>query len=397
MSRVVVIAARRTPIGRFLGALSNRSAVELAVIAGDSAMVSIDRMQIDLVVIGNVLSAGLGMNIARQIGVSLGVPIHAPAFTVNMMCASGMKSVMLACDAISTGEASVVLCGGTESMSNAPFVANDLRAGLKLGDSRLVDTILKDGLIDCFDHQHMGKTAERLSQMFRIDRQHQDEFALASQARYYAAQVKGQFDEEITSIDGRNVDEHPRPQVDAAALSQLKPVFDESGTVTAGNSSGINDGAAILVLAREEVAQKHGWKPLAVIDSHASMGCDPKLMGLGPVYAVRKLMEQMSTRLHIYDAIEINEAFAAQTLACMDQLSIDAERINPCGGAIAVGHPIGTSGARLIVHLAHRIARGEIQRGLATLCVGGGMGVAMSLSSVSCGTRDVPPQIQPPK
>lgn len=381
MTRIVIVGAKRTPQGRFLGSLARYSAVELACMAGEAALKTVNSSSVDLVILGNVLSGGLGMNIARQAGVRLAVPVDSPAFTVNMMCASGMKAVMLACDAIERGEANVVLCGGTESMSNAPFVANGIRKGIKLGDFSLTDTLLRDGLVDSFDNQHMGITAERLAKKYRISRQEQDQFAITSQLRYASANRADRIGAEIARVDNLVNDEHPRPDTTLADLEKLKPTFDFAGSVTAGNASGINDGAAMLVVTTDAMAKRNNWKALAVIESYASAGCDPALMGLGPVYAVRKLFEQTGRRLADYDAIELNEAFAAQSLACIKELALDPAKVNTSGGAIALGHPIGASGARLVAHLAHEIAEGRVRRGLATLCVGGGMGVAMSLSA----------------
>jgi acetyl-CoA C-acetyltransferase len=377
MSRVVIVAARRTPQGRFLGGLAGLSAVELGVAAAAAALEPVGAAHVELVIVGNVLGAGLGMNVARQIGVGSGVPIAAPAFTVNMMCASGMKAVMLAADAIGAGEAEVVLCGGTESMSNAPHLLPRARRGLRLGDAVLIDTLLCDGLVDAFDGRHMGVSAERLAARYRLTREQLDAFAAESQRRYSAAACA----DEIVAVGGLTGDEHPRPGTTAADLAKLAPAFDPAGCVTAGNASGVNDGAAMLVLAAEATARRHGWPILAALDGHAAAGCDPAVMGLGPVHATRRLCERTGTALADYDAIEINEAFAAQVLACLAELELDPHRVNEHGGAIALGHPIGTSGARLVVHLAHRIARGGAVRGLATLCVGGGMGTAVGLSA----------------
>ena len=377
MNRVVIVAARRTPQGRFLGGLCKRSAVELGVAAAAAALEPVGAACVDLVIVGNVLGAGLGMNVARQIGVKAGVPVAAPAFTVNMMCASGMQAVMLAADAIRAGDAEVVLCGGTESMSNAPHLLPRARTGLRLGDGVLVDTLLCDGLVDAFDGRHMGLSAERLAREYRLTRDQLDAFAVESQRRYSPAACA----DEIVAVGELSADEHPRPTTTLPDLAKLAPAFDPAGCVTAGNASGVNDGAAMLVLASEAVARRRGWPVLAAIDGQAAAGCDPALMGLGPVHATRKLCARTGTAIGDYDAIEINEAFAAQVLACLAELGLDQRRVNEHGGAIALGHPIGASGARLIVHLAHRIARGGVARGLATLCVGGGMGTAVALSA----------------
>jgi acetyl-CoA C-acetyltransferase len=385
MTRAVIVAARRTPQGRFLGGLARLSACELAQTAAAAALEGIDRAAVDSVIVGNVLGAGLGMNIARQIGVRLGLPMEVPAFTVNMMCASGMKAVMLAADAVQSGAAQAVLCGGTESMSNAPYVLERARAGLKFGDATLVDTLLRDGLVDSFRHEHMGLTAERLAREYEISREQQDDFALASQTRCAAAVAARLFAAELTPAGSLAADEHPRPQTTAADLAKLTPAFEPDGSVTAGNASGINDGAAMLVVASDEAARRHGWPILAAFDAQAAAGCDPQRMGLGPVHATARLLRATSTTVADYDAVELNEAFAAQALACMTELGLDPSRVNTCGGGIALGHPIGASGARLLVHLAHRIASGGARRALATLCVGGGMGAAVSLSQPVAG------------
>ncbi len=378
-SDVCIVAAKRTPIGRFLGALKDQSAVDLACAAGQAALVGLDAAQIDQVIVGNVIGSGLGMNVARQVGVRLGLPLSVPAYTVNMMCASGMQAVLLAAQAIRAGDARVVLCGGTESMSNAPYLLPRARSGLKFGDALLVDALLCDGLVDAFDHRHMAFTAESLAAKYGITRVEQDEFALRSQHRYEAARMAGRFADELIPIGTLDRDEHARADTTLAGLAKLKPAFDPQGTVTAGNASGINDGAAMLVVAERDFARQRDWPVLAVIESGATCGCDPKLMGLGPVHAIRKLVDRDGLELSSIDTIEINEAFAAQTLACLRELSLDESRLNPFGGAIAMGHPIGASGARLVTHLAHQLARGDGSRALASLCVGGGQGAAVQL------------------
>jgi acetyl-CoA C-acetyltransferase len=384
MSRIAIIAARRTPQGRFLGSLSRLSAVDLAVAAGQAAILGLPDPELidllDVTIVGNVLGAGSGMNIARQIGVKLGLPISGTAFTVNMMCASGMKAIMLGCQAIETGAARLVLCGGTESMSTAPYLLPRARTGLKLGDATLVDSLLNDGLIDAFDRKHMGLSAERLASEFSIDRSAQDEFAARSQQLYGAAVAAGRFAAELVPVAGLAYDEHARPETTASSLAKLAPAFDPKGTVTAGNASGINDGAALVVLCDESFAKSRGIEPLAIIDGFSEAGCDPERMGLGPVFATRRFVETAGNSLDSYDTVEINEAFAVQTIACMHELGLDPGRVNVDGGAIALGHPIGASGARLIVHLAYRIAAGQSENALATLCVGGGMGAAVRLT-----------------
>lgn len=379
MTRVCIVAAKRTPQGRFLGALSKQSALDLAVTAGRAALEGIGADRIDQTIVGNVLGAGLGMNVARQIGLTLGVPVDRPAFTVNMMCASGLQAVILAMQAITAGQAGVVLCGGTESMSNAPYLLQRARSGYRLGDGTLVDGLLRDGLVDTSSGQHMALTAERLAEHYRIDRAAQDAFALRSQQNTQRAYAEGFYQDELVPVDQLDRDEHPRPDSTLEQLAALRPSFKPEGTITAGNASGINDGAAMLVVCAEAMAIHNGWSVLATIGPYAAVGCDPQWMGLGPVHATRRLCERWQVRLADFDTIEVNEAFAAQTLACMQELSLDPDRVNPDGGAIALGHPIGATGARLVVHLAHRLARGRTKRALATLCVGGGMGLALVL------------------
>ncbi len=367
-----IVAAKRTVQGRFLGALSKQSVVELGITASKAALggSGIDPKWIDGVIVGNVLGAGAGMNIARQIGIGSGVPVHVPAYTVNMMCASGMHAAILAARTIQSGDASMVLCGGAESMTNAPYLLERARSGYKFGDGILVDSVLRDGLTDAFSREHMGLTAESLAVRYGISRKEQDAFALSSQMRYAAAAAAGQFKNEIIHIEKLNVDEHARPDTTLERLADLKPAFKPDGTITAGNSSGVNDGAAMLILCDEARGREYGLKPMAILAGSAVVGCEPASMGLGPVHATRKLQRDYPGE---FDVIELNEAFAAQVIACIRELQFDHAKVNPDGGAIALGHPIGASGARLLVHLAHR----QPKRGLATLCVGGGMGYAV--------------------
>ncbi|HWL09212.1 MAG TPA: thiolase family protein [Planctomicrobium sp.] len=366
-----IVGAKRTPQGRFLGGLSQQSAVDLAVTAGRAALQGIAPTLVESVIVGNVLGAGLGMNVARQVGVFLGLPITTPAYTVNMMCLSGLQAVMLAAQEIRSGNSRMVLCGGTESMSRSPYLMNRVRTGLKFGHAELVDSLLCDGLTDPFDREHMALTAERVAGMYQISREAQDQFALASQQRYTAAHQAGRFQDEIVPVNGVMQDEQPRPDSTLEGLARLKPQFSQTGTVTAGNASGLNDGAAMLVVCDAETGEQQGLKPLMIIREMAAIGCDPKIMGLGPVHAVRKIGRPVDD----YDMVELNEAFAAQSLGCIRELDLDESRVNPDGGAISLGHPLGASGARLLVHLAHRQPR----RGLATLCAGGGMGGAIVL------------------
>ncbi len=384
MAEVCIVAARRTPQGRFAGALAGLSAAQLAVAAGRAVLSDVEAKHVDRVIVGNVLSAGLGMNVARQIGISLGIPVDRPAMTVNMMCASGIQAVILAVQSIVAGESRVVLCGGTESMSRAPYLLDRARAGYRLGDGVLIDCLLRDGLVDPSTGEHMGLTAERLARRYRIDRRAQDAFALQSQQRTALARRENRFQAELAPLDelaasSEQYDEHPRPDVTMEQLAALRPAFQGDGTVTAGNAAGLNDGAAMLVVCDRQIARQRGWRALARIGPFATVGCEPELMGLGPVHATRHLCRRHGLEVGTLEMVEINEAFAAQTLACMQQLELPADRVNVDGGAIALGHPIGASGARLIVHLAHCVAAGRARRALATLCVGGGMGAAMVL------------------
>jgi acetyl-CoA C-acetyltransferase len=321
------------------------------------------------------------MSVARQIGVRVGLPVEVPAFTVNMMCASGMRAVLLAGQAIRAGDARCVLCGGTESMSNAPYLLDRARGGYKLGDGVLIDSILKDGLVDPFGNGHMALTAERLAERYGVTREHQDAYAARSQQRYVRAHAAGLFADEIVPMDGLDRDEHPRPDTTAEKLATLKPAFREGGTVTAGNASGINDGAAMMVVCDERLASERRLRPLAYISGGASVGTEPALMGLGPVHATRRLSEKLGVGPRDFQLVELNEAFAAQAASCVKEMGLDEERVNPDGGAIAMGHPIGASGARIVAHLAHRLARGTAKNALATLCVGGGMGCAVALEA----------------
>src|ERR1035437_2083623 len=377
MNKLFIVEAKRTPQGRLLGALAKWSAADLAKEAGRETLKTVVPRDIDQVIVGNVISAGQGMNIARQVGVGLGIPVERPAYTINMMCASGMQAVILAGQAILAGEANAILCGGTESMSRAPYLLDRARGGYKLGDGVLMDSILRDGLTDAFSGKHMGITVEALAEKYEINRVAQDAFALRSQQKYAAAQARNVFHDELVPVDNLAQDEHPRTDVTMAKLSAMKPVFKPDGAITPGNASGINDGAAMLVVCSETMMVQKGWMPLARIAGWSVVGCDPDQMGLGPVYATRALCQRHGLTVADFDVIELNEAFAAQTLACLKELNLKADQVNPNGGAIALGHPIGASGARLLVHLAHRIARREIGKALATLCVGGGMGAAV--------------------
>lgn len=378
---VYLVAARRSPIGRLGGVLKSLTASDLALPVAEAIVPAALKPAIEQVILGQVLQAGTGMNVARQLGLKLGLPQATPACTVNMVCASGLKAVALAADTVASGESSLVLAGGVESMSRAPHYAMDLRSGKKLGAATLTDAILVDGLTDPVLKLEMGETAERIAETFKISRQAQDEFALRSQQRAVASREV--FRREIVPLktaDGVvEADEHPRADTTLEKLAKLKPAFRPNGTVTAGNASGINDGAALGLVANEAAVKQHGLEPRARIIAATSVGCDPAMMGLGPVHAIRRLLEETGWKLNEVDAVEINEAFAAQALACAQELKLDFEKLNQRGGAIALGHPVGCSGARVLVTLLHILEDQKLRRGIAALCVGGGMGIAVAI------------------
>lgn len=385
---IAIVAAKRSPIGALNGTLTPLQAHEIGaqVIAAMLADTGVDPASVDEAILGQVLTAGVGMNPARQATRAAGLPDATPAIGINQVCGSGLRAVALGAQQIIAGDADVVLVGGQESMTNAPHVAT-LRQGKKLGDLTLVDTVMRDGLSDAFYGYPMGNTAENVAQQYDIGRSAQDGFALASQQKAATAQQAGRFDDEIVpiKIPGRkgetvfNADEYIRVDADAAGLERLHPVFDKQGTVTAGNASGINDGAAVLLLMSAERAQAQGLTPLATIKSWAHAGIDPAVMGMGPVPASRNALERAGWTVDSVDLWEINEAFAAQSLAVVSELGIDAERVNVNGGAIALGHPIGCSGARVLTTLIYEMRRRSAKRGVATLCIGGGMGIAMCI------------------
>ncbi len=378
---VCIVEAKRTPIGRFCGGLRDLSAADLAVVVGKAIMPDEFESQVDEVILGQVLQAGSGMNVARQTALRLGLARSVPGFTVNMVCASGMKAVALGADAIASGQSSVVLAGGVESMSRAPHYARDVRQGHKLGNLALEDSIFVDGLSDPLLKVGMGETAERVVDACGITRQAQDAFALASQRKTEAS--REEFQREIVPVDTPSGviahDEHPRSDTTLEKLARLKPAFRPQGTVTAGNASGINDGAALLLLASEEAVRRQELQPRARLVAAAVVGCEPETMGLGPVHAVRRLLKETGWTMDQVDAVEINEAFAAQALACASQLGVDEAKLNRRGGAIALGHPVGCSGARVLVTLLHLMEDEGLHRGVATLCAGGGMGIAMAV------------------
>lgn len=377
MKPVYIIDAKRTPIGRFGGGLKALTAAELGHALGDAMLPSELRSHIQQVILGQVLQAGSGMNVARQISLKLGLPQEVPAYTVNMACGSSLKAIALAADAIRSGENDLVLAGGVEMMSRAPHYATDLRWGKKLGDSSMQDAMFVDGLTDPLLKIGMGETAERIAGKHSITRAEQDAFSALSQSRVAASRAA--LSREIIPAGELTEDEHPRADTTVDSLSKLKPAFRKDGTVTAGNASGINDGAALALLASEDAASRHGLIPRARIIASAAVGCDPALMGLGPVGAIRKVCTQTGWSLGDVDAIEINEAFAAQALGCNRELNIDTAKLNPRGGAIALGHPIGASGARVLVTLLHHLEDHGLRRGIASLCIGGGMGIAMAV------------------
>jgi len=388
MRDVVIVSAVRTPIGSFGGCFKDVSAVTLGAVAAKEALVraNVKSEQVDEVIFGNVLQAGLGQNVARQISVVAGLPEEVPSFVVNKVCGSGLKAVQLAAQAIASGDADIILAGGTENMSAAPYIQKTARWGQKMGNTELIDTLVHDGLTDIFNNYHMGITAENLADKFGITREEQDEFAAASQQKAEMAIAAGRFKDEIAPViipqrKGEpiiiDMDEYPRAGVTTEGLSKLRPAFKKEGSVTAANASGINDGAAALVLMSKGKADEMGIKSLATILSYANAGVNPTIMGIGPVPATKKALGKAKLGINDIDLIEANEAFAVQALSVAKELGLDAAKINVNGGAIALGHPIGASGARVLVTLVHEMGKQNAKHGLATLCVGGGQGVAM--------------------
>lgn len=386
MTDIVIASAARTPVGSFNGAFAGLSAHALGQVAIEAALTraGINGSDVDEVILGQILSAGAGQNPARQAAVNAGIPVERTAFGINQLCGSGLRAVALAAQQIATGDATIVVAGGQESMSQAPHAAQ-MRAGTKMGGLEMVDTMLKDGLWDAFHGYHMGNTAENVAQKFQLTRQEQDEFAFNSQRKAGEAMKAGRFKDEIApvTIKGRkgdvvvSEDEYPRPDTSMEILGKLRPAFAKDGTVTAGNASGINDGAAALVVMSAAEAEKRGIKPLARIVSWATAGVDPSIMGTGPIPASRRALEKAGWTIADLDLIEANEAFAAQACAVNKDLGWDTDKVNVNGGAIALGHPIGASGARVLTTLLYEMQRRDAKKGLATLCIGGGMGVAM--------------------
>lgn len=384
----VILSACRTPIGRYLGGLSGRSAVDLGVVAAKEALArsKVDPDLVDEAIVGNVLAAGLGQAPARQVAIGAGIPTTASALTINMVCGSGLRSVMLAATAIRAGDADLILAGGMESMSNAPHLLRGGRSGWKLGDGVLVDSMLHDGLTCAVEGWPMGEAAERTADMCKLSREELDAFACESHRRALEAQNSGAFDREIVpvTIEGKKgasstveVDEGPRAESNQAALARLKPAFCAGGVVTAGNSSSLSDGAAMLVVASEEKADQWGVRPVARIRATAISGLDPRDLFLAPIGAIRAVLAKAGLTPEAVDLFEINEAFASQLLGCVKGLEIDLAKVNVHGGAIALGHPIGASGARVLVTLVHALERYEKKIGVAALCLGGGNAVAM--------------------
>lgn len=388
MTEAVIVSALRTPVGSFGGAFKDVSAVDLgaAVVKKAIDSIGLDPATIDEMIFGNVLSAGLGQNVARQVAIKAGIPKHVPSFAINKVCGSGLKTVALAAQSILSGDNEIVIAGGTESMSQAPYVLPDARWGKRMGNGQMIDTMLKDGLTDAFTDIHMGITAENIVEKYQFTREQQDELAVRSQNNAEKAVTSGRFKEEIVPIEvpqrrgGPKVidtDEHPRFGTTNEAMAKLKPAFKKDGSVTAGNASGLNDGAAVLIVMSREKADELGLKALATIKSYASAGVDPKIMGCGPIPATQKALKKAGLTVEDLDLIEANEAFAAQALSVITDLKFNTDIVNVNGGAIALGHPVGASGARILVTLLHEMEKRDSKRGLATLCIGGGQGMSL--------------------
>ena len=390
MSRVAIVSAKRTAIGSFGGSLKDIPAATLGaeVVKKSLEEINLSPTLVDEVIFGNVLGAGLGQNIARQIAIFAGIPQEKSAFVVNKVCGSGLKSVVLGAQSILLGDNDIVVCGGVENMSTAPYYTKDARFGAKLGNFELEDSIIHDGLTDAFENYHMGITAENIAEQFSISRKQQDEFATLSQQKASTAIEKGKFADEIVPITIKtrkeekvfNTDEFVRPNTDLASLAKLRPAFKKDGTVTAGNASGINDGATCVILMSEKRANELGINILGFIDGYATAGLDNKVMGLGPIPATRKVLDKLNLTTDDIDLFELNEAFAAQSIAVLNELNLDTSKVNINGGAIALGHPIGASGCRILVSLVHELINENKNRGLCSLCIGGGQGISMVIS-----------------
>ncbi len=388
MRKVVIVSAARTPIGSFGGALKSLSAVDLGVIAAKEAIkrAKIEPSMIDEVIFGNVLSAGLGQNVARQVSLGSGLVNDTPALTINIVCGSGLRAVSMAAQIIASGDDDIILCGGCESMTNAPYIIPSGRWGQRMNDGKIVDTMVNDGLWDVYNNYHMGITAENVANQYGISREDQDKFASESQNKAEVAQKSGKFVDEIVPVvipqrKGDPIvidtDEYPRHGSTYDKMAALKPAFTKDGSVTAANASGINDGAAALIVMSKDKADELGIEYLAEITGHGTAGVDPKIMGVGPVPAVKKALAKANWSVDDLDLIEANEAFAAQALAVARELKFNPEIINVNGGAIALGHPIGASGARILTSLLYEMKKRDAKKGLATLCIGGGMGTAV--------------------
>lgn len=390
MNRVAIVSAKRTAIGSFGGSLKDISAAKIGgeLVKQSLESINLNPNLVDEIIFGNVLQTGLGQNVARQIAVNAGIPKEKSAFVVNKVCGSGLKSVVLGVQSILLGDNDVVVCGGVENMSAAPHYTKNARFGQKLGSFELEDTIINDGLTDAFENYHMGITAENIAEQYNITREEQDKFALSSQNKAAAAIENNQFANEIAPIVIKtrreeiifDTDEFVRPNTTLESLAKLRPAFKKDGTVTAGNASGINDGAACVVLMSETRAKELGLEVLAYIDGYASAGLDNKVMGLGPVPATQKVLEKLSLNIEDIDLFEMNEAFAAQSIAVTRLLNLDQNKVNTRGGAISLGHPIGASGCRVLVTLVHALINDNKEKGVCSLCIGGGQGIAMVIS-----------------
>ena len=390
MSRVAIVSAKRTAIGSFGGSLKDIPAATLGaeVVKKSLEEINLSPTLVDEVIIGNVLGAGLGQNIARQIAIFAGIPQEKSAFVVNKVCGSGLKSVVLGAQSILLGDNDIVVCGGVENMSTAPYYTKDARFGAKLGNFELEDSIIYDGLTDAFENYHMGITAENIAEQFAISREQQDKFAVLSQQKASTAIEKGKFSNEIVPIAIKtrkeekvfDTDEFVRPSTNLESLAKLRPAFKKDGTVTAGNASGINDGAACVILMSEKRANELGINILGFIDGYATAGLDNKVMGLGPIPATRKVLNKLNLTTDDIDLFELNEAFAAQSIAVLNELNLDTSKVNINGGAIALGHPIGASGCRILVSLVHELINENKNRGLCSLCIGGGQGISVVIS-----------------
>lgn len=386
MKDIVILGACRTAVGKFSGTLAKVPAAKLGetVIREAIRRAGIKPEDVDEVLMGCILDAGLGQNVARQAAMGAGIPQEVPATTINNVCGSGLKAVTLAAALIQNGDAEILVAGGTENMSAAPYLLDKAREGYRMGDGTLVDSMIKDGLWDVFGDYHMGITAENIAEQYGISREDQDAFALDSQLKTEAAQKGGRFKDEIVPVHIKerkrefdfDEDEFPRHGANLEGMQKLRPAFKKEGTVTAGNASGINDGAAAMVLMSKDKADDLGLSPMATLKAGVSVGLDPALMGMGPYYATRKILDKTGLTLEDIDLIEFNEAFAAQSLAVLRELGADPAKVNVNGGAIAIGHPVGASGARILVTLLHEMEKRGAKRGLASLCIGGGMGIA---------------------